>query len=229
MQRGCCPKYVPTGHLAYARSGALFAVPFDLLKVEVVGSEVPVLEDLMMDPDSGAAHFDLSNDGSLTYVPGGEVAARNTIAWVGRDGETETVALPEHAVEQPSLSPECERMAFVVSEGANDEIWVFNLADQRLTPLTFSRGSNQAPIWTPDGRWVTYSSTRAGAFNIWKKRADGGGNSEQLLSSPNAQFATSWSPDGGFLAYMEQDPIRGWDIWLLPLEDSQPGTPRHLA
>jgi serine/threonine-protein kinase len=226
IERGTCPKYVPTGHLVYARAGALFGVPFDLLKLDVAGGEAPVLDDLMMDPDSGAAHFSLSIDGTLAYLPGGEVGGANTVVWLERGGETEILTLSEHAAEQPRLCPAGARMAFVVSKGGNDEIWILNLSDQRLAPLTFSRGSNQAPIWTPDGLWVTYSSNRAGAFNIWRKRADGSGKAERLLSSPNAQFATSWFPDARFLAYMEQDPRRGWDIWLLPMEEGRPGKPQ---
>ena len=37
-------RYVPTGHLVYGRGGELFAVPFDLERMEVTGQAVRVLQ-----------------------------------------------------------------------------------------------------------------------------------------------------------------------------------------
>src|SRR5262249_54955151 len=44
LEGGSSPKYVPTGHLAYARGGSLFAVPFDPERLQVKGTPSPVLE-----------------------------------------------------------------------------------------------------------------------------------------------------------------------------------------
>jgi len=43
LARGCGPRYVPTGHLVFARAQTLYAVPFDLDRLEVKGTEVPVV------------------------------------------------------------------------------------------------------------------------------------------------------------------------------------------
>ena len=44
-------------------------------------------------------------------------------------------------------------------------------------------GNNSYPIWTPDGVTVTFTSTRAGAFDLYSKLANLSGAAERLLTS----------------------------------------------
>jgi len=69
VEGGTRPRYVPTGHIIFARTGSLLAVPFDLGRLEITGSAVPVLEDVAVTP-FGAGQFSLSRNGSLLYVSG---------------------------------------------------------------------------------------------------------------------------------------------------------------
>ena len=71
MRGGRDARYVETGHLVYARSGTLLAVPFDLDRLEVTGGPVPLVEGVRdAGGTTGATHFSLSGDGTLVYVPG---------------------------------------------------------------------------------------------------------------------------------------------------------------
>jgi hypothetical protein len=55
---GVSPRYLSTGHLVYAvEDGTIRAVPFDLRALEVAGSPVPLLEEIVVE-SSGAATFD---------------------------------------------------------------------------------------------------------------------------------------------------------------------------
>src|SRR5262249_4554206 len=73
---GSDARYVPTGHLVYALGGVLFAVPFDLRRLDVTGGPVSVVEGVASarlgidNPGNGAAQFAFSRTGSLTYVAG---------------------------------------------------------------------------------------------------------------------------------------------------------------
>jgi Tol biopolymer transport system component len=78
------------------------------------------------------------------------------------------------------------------------------------------------PLWTPDGKWVLFSSSEGGAWNIFRQPADGSAEPSRLVSSVNNQIAYSWSPDGRVLAYTEVDPTTRGDIWLLSESDRQP-------
>ena len=58
------------GHLLYVQSGTLFAVNFDLERLEVHGTPAPVIEGVSSAITTGAAQFSISNTGTLLYVPG---------------------------------------------------------------------------------------------------------------------------------------------------------------
>ena len=47
IKGGADARYVPTGHLVYMRTGTLMAVPFNLDKLELTGSPVAVIADVM--------------------------------------------------------------------------------------------------------------------------------------------------------------------------------------
>ena len=51
------------------------AVPFDPQRLAVTGTAVPVVEDVMQSPVSGAAQYTMSATGSLAYIPGGVQSA----------------------------------------------------------------------------------------------------------------------------------------------------------
>ena len=44
IEGGSDARYVPTGHLVYALGGTVFAVPFDLRRLQVTGGPVPIVE-----------------------------------------------------------------------------------------------------------------------------------------------------------------------------------------
>jgi len=58
-------RYLLSGHLAYVHEGTLFAVPFDLQRLEVTGQPVPLLEGVAADPIGGGAQFSFSDTEKL--------------------------------------------------------------------------------------------------------------------------------------------------------------------
>src|SRR5262249_13540416 len=66
-------RYVPTGHLVFARAGILYAATFDPERLKV-GTPVQIVEGIRRSGDAianpGTAQFDFSNTGTLIYVPG---------------------------------------------------------------------------------------------------------------------------------------------------------------
>ena len=67
VERGADARYVPTGHLVYALDGTLLAVPFDVTRLAVTGDAVPLVEDVAQ--VNVTAHFAISSQGALVYVP----------------------------------------------------------------------------------------------------------------------------------------------------------------
>ena len=91
-------------------------------------------------------------------------------------------------------------------------MWVYNLARGDANKLV-SDGSNQFPIWTPDGKRLTYRGTRAGTRNLFWRMADGSGTEERLTTGHGNHVPGSWSPDGQVLLFTELA-ARAGTSWL---------------
>ena len=220
VQRSSFARYSPTGHLVYSppQSATLMAMPFDLERLEVTGDPFPALvEGVMQSTASGISQFGFSSLGTLVFVPGGMQEAARTLVWVDRQGAAEPLAAPKRNYLRGSISPDGQRVAVDI-QGANVDVWVYDIPRSTLTRLTFE-GSNARPIWTPDGKRVTFDSDRAGPLNLFWKSVDGNGPAERLTTSEHRQFARSWSPDGQVLAIQQNHPTNEFDLWLLPLDD----------
>jgi eukaryotic-like serine/threonine-protein kinase len=220
---GAQAHYLSTGYLAYFRAGTLMAVPFDPAHFEVKGDPTPVVEGVMS--NNNAAQFAISDEGSLAYLPTGPTETQlNKLVWVDRKGVSQPLSGPSGGYRFPRLSPDATRIALQIGTTKTD-IWVYDVTRETLTPLT-SDGISNWPIWTPDGKRVTFTSNRGGHQNIFWKFADGSGSEERLTTSEHVQTPRSWSSDGQMLVFSDTDPNTGEDIWLLTMQGGR--NPRPL-
>jgi serine/threonine-protein kinase len=196
-------QYVSSGHLVYVATGALVAVAFDLGRLETTGSALPVVSPVVILPN-GTAEFDIGRDGTLVYASGGPATAQaRTLVWVDRQGREETIAAPARPYLYPRLSPEGTRVAVEIRDQTND-VWVWNLARETLTPVTSDPGFDQAPVWTPDGRRLVFTSSRNGQVGtLYWQAADGTGAAERLTDSAQYQRASAVLPDGLRVVFWE--------------------------
>jgi serine/threonine-protein kinase len=105
-----------------------------------------------------------------------------------------------------------------VAYDQNIDIWLWDMAQATLTPLTFDPAVDTSPHWTPDGRRVVFGSNRAGDFNLFSQAADGTGAADRLIESPNVQIPTAVSPDGRLLVFMERSTKIGQAVMALRLD-----------
>ena len=217
---GSNPRYVPTGHIVYGVSGALWAVGFDLERLEATSEPVRVLDGVVTKP-RGAADFSVARDGSLVYVKGRPFDTERTRVWVDRQGREAALNAPPRYYFNTRLSPDGSRLALDVRDQEND-IWIWEFARETLTRLTFDSGPDVYPTWTPDGLRVAFSSRNP--RNIFWKVADGTGRIERLPESENPQFPHAFSPDGKRLVVREAHPERGHDLAMLSLDEGGPST-----
>jgi eukaryotic-like serine/threonine-protein kinase len=222
---GTYARYVAPGHVVYARAGGLLAVPFDLQRLEVTGAPVSILEGVGMDARFGAAYFSSSEDGSLAYVPGGLSVNDGTLIWVDRKGTAKLLPVPPRGYDSPRLSPDGQRVAVGIN-GTNPGLWLYDLARGTLTRLIEAGVISPYPMWTPDGKRLTFKAPIGDPFNIYWMPADGSGAPERLTTGENIKWPGSWSPDGRVLAFVEQDPNpTNSGIQLLRLEGDRKPQP----
>ena len=210
LKGGTNPRYFASGHLTYAHDGAIWAVPFDPRRLTTRGAPARVLEGVATSAD-GAAQFAVSDAGTTVYHPSVPLSSRRLVVV---DGRAQTpLAAPPHAYVTPRVSPDGTRVLLGVADSA-EHVWSYDLNAGTLTQLTFE-AANRSPIWSPDGKRVTFASNRHGPLNLFVVPASADGPTERLTTADALQLAGSWSPDGETLALMEQHPTTGRDVWLM--------------
>jgi Tol biopolymer transport system component len=95
---------------------------------------------------------------------------------VNQDGSS-PVDLTQDLVQfenSPAWSPDGSQIAFqALSSSQNHDIWVINADGSGLIQLTTSDSDEVWPIWSPDGRRLTFTSNRDDKADIWAMNADG--------------------------------------------------------
>jgi len=207
-------RYASTGHLVYTRAGTMMAVHFDASRLEVSG--VPVTFEEGIRAGVPYADYDVSPEGSLVYVQQKPEAFNRLPVLVDRNGIAH--ALPGVAparYQNPRFSPDGRQAAFETT-GAISDVWAYDFTRATLTRLT-TEGSSQFPVWSADGRRITYRATRSGSRDLFWRSVDGTSAEERLTTRDGDQTAWSWSHDGTTLFFDETSTKSRRDIWMLEL------------
>lgn len=222
---GSDARYVPTGHLAYALGGIVFAVAFDVQRLEVKGVPVPMIEGVRRAQPAGttgAANFSFSDTGSLIYVPGGvsPSSTQNAFVLTDRNGNAKPLKLPPGPYVAPRVSRDGTRIAFGSDDGKEAIVSIYELSGTTgVRRLTFG-GNNRFPVWSSDGRRIAFQSDRDGDFAIFWQAADGTGSAERLTTPEQgtSHLPESWSPKGDQLLF---NVTKGSDVslWMLSVAD----------
>src|SRR5262249_26921392 len=209
IEGGVDARYVATGHLVYATGNVLFAVPFDLARVQVTGGPVPVVEgvwraEVFAGINGGPADYAISDQGTLIYVPGTAASTQRILSLVERNGAVKPLPLPPKLYVSPRLSPDGRKLV-VQTEDVPDKgvLWVYDIGGTTdIQQLTLT-GNNIRPIWTPDSKRVTFASDRDGPMSIYSQPVDGSGVAERLTKAEKGteHWPESWSPDGRTLSF----------------------------
>jgi Tol biopolymer transport system component len=218
-------RYLPSGHLVFIHEGTLFAVPFDLKRLETIGQAAPVVEQVISNLGIAAAQFSFSQSGTLAYLRGTSAQQDVSIEWLTSDGKFQPLRQTPAAYYNPAFSPDGKRLAVDVHDGRRSDIWIYDWQRDTFTRLTLGGDGNTNPVWTPDGQRIVYTmrDKTDGSYNLYWIKAGGAGDAQRLTRSKAFQRAGSWSPDGKVLTIQQLDPgsPTGWDIYAVSLEGDE--------
>jgi Tol biopolymer transport system component/tRNA A-37 threonylcarbamoyl transferase component Bud32 len=145
-----------------------------------------------------------SPDGTqLAYANGGDHGI-----WVaGASGENaHRITMPEGQFgnwryTEPRFSPDGGKIAFSSrGNGPYGELHVFDLRSGKLSAVTADGALVLSPVWSPDGRFIYFASSRGGTMNIWKIATDSG-DAEQITSGQGDDAQLDLSQDGNKIVF----------------------------
>ena len=210
--------YVDPGYLLFLQGSTLMAHRFYPDRPRFSGEPRQFPDQIGMHwNNTGRVMFSTSATGTLAYQeasprPGFRIVLRGR-----RGNQLRNIEAPPGSA-FPSLDPAGRNVVvFGEDEDSSEDLWRIDLERAVSSRLTAGHGSNQNPIWSPDGQCIAFQSNRSGAYDLYAKNADGSGEEELLVKSPHRKVPTGWSMDGRFLAYYEIDPVNKTGIWVVPL------------
>jgi dipeptidyl aminopeptidase/acylaminoacyl peptidase len=93
-------------------------------------------------------------------------------------------------------------------------LYVFDIAGKKVTQVTSGDFDDEAPVWSPDGKWLAFSSKRTtpdpdrnydrNIFVVASDNTNKGEHQRQVTTNPGSDAQPAWSPDGKWITYVTQ-------------------------
>ena len=113
---------------------------------------------------------------------------------------------------QPTLS--ATQIAFAYG----GDLWIVGRDGGVAARLTSTPAIESDPHFSPDGKWIAFTSTRSGSPQVWLVAA-AGGEPQRLTWHPAPSFARGWTPDGARVLYAsdrDAAPVPYAHLWTVP-------------
>jgi len=195
--------YAPQGYLLFNRNDAVVAQTFNASTLALSGEPITVIPD--QKNRASSTRISVSDGGILLWQPLWE--REYQLLWFDRSGkQIGAVDTPTNVFvgEDPHLSPDGKHL--VVRR--DNFLWVSDL--EKGGALRITADFSQAPVWSPDGSQIVYSSMPGMAV----KASNGLGNVQILGEGP--RFPSCWSPDGRFILFLYRGVKTRMDVWAIP-------------
>ncbi|MGB9203673.1 MAG: protein kinase [Terriglobales bacterium] len=205
------------GQLVYYSGGAIWAVPFDEHKLTVMGNAVQVASGAAEDNYVGQASASMT--GVLVYAPGQAGNFARNLYSANRSGMEQKLDVPAADYVDPAVSPDGKRLAICVRSMSEQQLAVYERDRGVLMRIVANGAFNDAPVWTPDGKYLLFDTAGpAGKRGIYRIAGDGSSTPQLLRETATGSHVTAIA--GSYASVMVNDPVTSSDLWLLSLGNS---------
>jgi eukaryotic-like serine/threonine-protein kinase len=218
-------EYSTAGYLIFMRGEKILAQRFDAEARSLRGDPVTLAEQGNRILSALYSPLSVCEDKWLIYQSGGN--PNTQLVWFDRSGRQLSLVGTPGYYRSLNLSPNGAQVILERYEPqkVGGDIWSFDLARETYDRLTSDSSHNIIPLWSPDGKQISFVSNREGFFAIWQKGVNGNDDKEEFVFKEEARsiYQTDWSNDGKYLVYRKFGEKTASDLWLLPLSgDRQP-------
>jgi len=166
-------------------------------------------------PDGKRIAFESNKDGATN------------IYWQLADGSgwLERLNTSEYSQVPSSWSADGQLLAFIeINPTTGYDIWVLRMGDRRARPFLRTPFTEGAPQFSPDGRWLAYTSDESGRLEVYVQPYPGPGGKWQISTDGGTEPV--WNRNGRELFYRSGDKMMAVDIATQP--SFVAGKPRML-
>jgi eukaryotic-like serine/threonine-protein kinase len=206
----------PNAHILFVRDGTIMAQPVDSASLQPAGDPSPVAEQVTPSPNVGHWQFSLSETGVLAYETG-RGSGEGQLTWFDRGGRQLSRVGEPGRIFAFALSPEDKRVVISRSDAQwrTSDLWIHDVDRRMDTRLTSHASLNRTPVWSPNGDWIIFSSSRSGQNSLYRKLTRGTTPEELVLPQVNRAglYPQDWSRDGKLLLFRT---VQG-DVFAAPL------------
>jgi eukaryotic-like serine/threonine-protein kinase len=199
--------YYANDYLLYVQNGTLMGKRFDLSRLET-GSEVRAIAQ-NVETVAFRGVFSASEGGQLVYQPsaGQELGQ---LQWVDRKGTVLRKLGAPASIYDVTLAPNSRRVAVEILDPrfGTPDIWMFDTERGIGSLFAFGPSREEHPVWMPDGSGILFASNAKGHQDLYVKSISGGAAEETLLQTATDKTPLSWTADGRFVLYREQEELR---------------------
>ena len=154
--------------------------------------------------------------GSFTFVSNGWADERDALSFISTTDEDRPIILmntqgevlqklrtkPEHLLDF-AWSPDRRSIAYEACRNAICQIHLMEISTNARRhahhQLTFNGDKNKSPAWSPNGKWIAFTSDRAGDRDIYKMDVDG---ENVIRLTKQKSWEPTWSPDSRWIAFV---------------------------
>ena len=216
-----------SGEIVFEHDGDLYVVNPAVgapQRITIYASSDEKRNNLMpLEITSGATEVEISPDGKTLAL-----VARGEIWTIPASEGGEARRLTDNPAKDYDIvwSPDSTRIAFASDRRGNFNIYVLDVATRQVHPVSTDSNDENAPRWSPDGRWVSFlrSGPQGG---LYVAPADASAPPRRLTPSYGNNLnldgisSYSWSPDSRWIAFSRRDVVQTVDIWLVSLDGGE--------
>jgi Tol biopolymer transport system component len=194
-------RYLPGGHVIYARTGTIQASRYAEASGNVIGDERQILDDIRTGSIVRSGHYALSDNGTFVYAAG-EPSGLVDVIIRDADGIEQEVGLPPGVYGPVAVSPDGRRI-LAVSYDRGGQLIMYDTRTG-IDRVVGAAAEYASGAWFPDGNSFAYVTDQEDGTVVRRMNANGGEDRLEFAVETRIRIS-ELSPDGQFLAYTTRD------------------------
>ena len=209
------------GYLFFVRQSTLMCQRFDPDNYELSGDIHTLSGNLSYYDPRIYGSFSLSTTGNLIFQNRSEEDTR--LILTDNQGNIQKSLFTIRIESNARFSPDGMKILYdaLGSDNKNADIWIYDINRMISSRITFNPNYDARSIWSPDGKYIAFSSDRGHTLDLFIKKANGLGSDSLIYSSGFAKQPTDWSSDGRYIMYGSLNPKTKGDIGIIDLQNNK--------